>query len=634
MSAVRSVPPVLLATAAVLLVGSLLIAGPLGGAPAIAGSAHPTGDRAPTLAASPASPPSAMGLGWVTLITHTGQPLTRAFGSMAFDAADGYTILFGGCSHTACPLGDTWRYAASSWTNLSSTLATAPSPRDGASMVYDAHDGYLLLFGGLSANGTLGDTWKFAGGTWAIISTSGNSTPSPRSFAQVTYLASSGSVVLFGGRSESGTALSDAWTFSSGTWAPLATGSSPTPSARFGGVFANDPSTGAAILFGGSGACGTFCGETWAFSAQGWTNLTATAVPAPAGRTGTTFTYDPGRSTLVLFGGTNGTSLSDTWGFAGGAWHPMTAGLTGSPGARNGSQATFDPLDGYLLLFGGFFGPGARYPSWVLVSPLVASIQTPSLTVAPGVAVDFSSVLSGGLPPYLESWQFGDGSASVSSPSASHTFAIAGTFNVLLSVQDSAADFTSAQVTLAVHLTPLNVSIIASAPNVSLGGSVRFTAAISGGVSPFVYAWSAPASLCGATGGSTLVCTPLAAGPLSVAVAVSDSSGQRATTGLAVTVMAPPSGPTSSTGPRNAGAVNGPMNAQTLAIEVAVTVLLIGLTTALLSYLDRRRRTRVRPPIQPPVARPLCYAVPAWSETPPDYTPAPISGLPIPVDDT
>jgi len=69
---------------------------------------------------------------------------------MAYDAADGYVLLFGGTEsfNSTTSLGDTWEFHAGQWTQL--FPSSSPSPRIFASMAYDAADGYVLLFGGVT----------------------------------------------------------------------------------------------------------------------------------------------------------------------------------------------------------------------------------------------------------------------------------------------------------------------------------------------------------------------------------------------------------------------------------------------------------------------------------------------------
>src|SRR2546426_418399 len=163
---------------------------------------------------------------------------------MAYDEADGYVLLFGGSNNIGgtSPLGDTWKFNAGVWTQLSPS--TSPSPRVLASMVYDAANGYVLLFGGLDGNlYPLGDTWEFHAGTWTQLFPS--TSPSPR-FASMAYDAADGYVLLFGGSLQS-----DAWEFQAGVWTQLFPSTSPAP--RSAAPIVYDAAGGSVLLFGGVG---------------------------------------------------------------------------------------------------------------------------------------------------------------------------------------------------------------------------------------------------------------------------------------------------------------------------------------------------------------------------------------------
>src|SRR3989475_7411170 len=136
---------------------------------------------------------------------------------MAYDAVDGYGVLFGGVSSnpTVFPfsgtLGDTWKFAGGSWTNITTT--TGPPARTLSTLAYDAADGYTLLFGGVSGTtGFFGDTWRFLAGTWTNIPTS--IAPSARSNGSIAYDDADHYIVLFGGTSTA-VGLSDTWTWES-----------------------------------------------------------------------------------------------------------------------------------------------------------------------------------------------------------------------------------------------------------------------------------------------------------------------------------------------------------------------------------------------------------------------------------
>ena len=71
---------------------------------------------------------------------------------MAYDAATGTVVLFGGYSTGTALLGDTWTWDGTTWTKQAP--ATSPPARDGASMAYDAATSDIVLFGGFGKHGS------------------------------------------------------------------------------------------------------------------------------------------------------------------------------------------------------------------------------------------------------------------------------------------------------------------------------------------------------------------------------------------------------------------------------------------------------------------------------------------------
>src|SRR2546428_13596664 len=110
---------------------------------------------------------------------------------MAYDAADGYVLLFGGVHSSV--LGDTWEFHSGAWTQLSTS--SSPPARWLASMVYDAADGYVLLFGGYDGTSRLADTSEVIGGDWTQLSKF--STPSTPIVVSTPPDAAVGTVMLF-----------------------------------------------------------------------------------------------------------------------------------------------------------------------------------------------------------------------------------------------------------------------------------------------------------------------------------------------------------------------------------------------------------------------------------------------------
>jgi hypothetical protein len=83
-------------------------------------------------------------------------PSHRGDAAMAYDAATGTMVLFGGAGFGVS--GGTWTWDGSTWTQQHP--AASPPARYDAMMAYDAATGDVLLFGGFGANGRWrGDTW-------------------------------------------------------------------------------------------------------------------------------------------------------------------------------------------------------------------------------------------------------------------------------------------------------------------------------------------------------------------------------------------------------------------------------------------------------------------------------------------
>jgi hypothetical protein len=66
--------------------------------------------------------------------------------------------LFSGIGHSLCCPHDTWTWDGSTWTKQAPV--TSPPARSDASMAYDAATGNSVLFGG-GLNGSFTDTWTW-----------------------------------------------------------------------------------------------------------------------------------------------------------------------------------------------------------------------------------------------------------------------------------------------------------------------------------------------------------------------------------------------------------------------------------------------------------------------------------------
>jgi Galactose oxidase, central domain len=251
-----------------------------------------------------------------------------------------------------------------------SVLNPRPTPRDGAGMVYDAKEGYFLLFGGENRSGCpgfsgvmCGDTWTFANGTWARLNLS--STPSPRTQMGMAYNSVTGRVVLFGGIAASGYNFNDTWTFYKGAWTNV-TRSAGSPPARHAQAMTFDAKDGYVLMFGGAHQAGggqPAIGDTWKFRAY-WYQIGSCGGPsqpgcntsAPSPRYHVPSAYDPTGHDVVTFGGVDGSGglSADTWTYASGTWTNLTATVGASPAPKADATMAYSTAARHVILFGGY----------------------------------------------------------------------------------------------------------------------------------------------------------------------------------------------------------------------------------------------------------------------------------------
>ena len=173
-------------------------------------------------------------------------------------------------------------------------------------------------------------------------------------------------VVLFGGATESGV-VGDTWGWDGKDWPRLAVGGPParTFPAVAGGwrsrVFLFG---GSRVLFGDDtvaenrDATKRLFADTWTWDGARWTEV---AGPQPPARSEAAAAWDPKRKRMVLFGGYTWKAgvreyLQDTWEFNGAAWARFS---TGGPSPRAGAAMAFDAELGQVVLFGGSPAPKA-----------------------------------------------------------------------------------------------------------------------------------------------------------------------------------------------------------------------------------------------------------------------------------
>jgi Galactose oxidase, central domain len=394
-----------------------------GAGPTALGAIRP--DR--SAAARPASP-----LGWQLL----GTLESRYGGAMAYDAADGYVLEFGGDPDS----GSTWTYENGTWTNVTLTVHGSPPGRAAASMTYDPPLGAIVLFGGLSfataAGFTLNDTWEYRAGTWTNLTGTAGTPPESRYFGGLAYDANDSAAVLFGGIDNASAVVNGTWEFAGGRWSNVTANQTISPASSEAPSFAADGSGADAVLFGGGTVAAPFQNQTWTFAGNRWTNVTGTVGAAPPGRIYAGFSSDSSAGGAILFGGYGappaGSSVpvgfADTWQFSSGAgarWSRVATGPS-APAPRLFESMSDDPPAGGVVLYGGFdqFNETTYGDTWGYAAgnwTLAGTSATPTPRDAPTMAYDSTShqvILFGG-SGLNDTWSYSAGNWTRLAPTRS-----------------------------------------------------------------------------------------------------------------------------------------------------------------------------------------------------------------------
>jgi hypothetical protein len=182
---------------------------------------------------------------------------------------------------------------------------------------------------------------------------------------------------------------------------------------------------------------------------------------------------------------------------------------------------------------------------------VVLSSQSVNMTVfarlAPGTITSTSAVLdigqgtkltvtvTGGSGNLSYAWSgLPSGCSSTDAAQLSCTPAALGTFSLTAEVTDGNGGLVwVGPVSLSVFSALGTPTVSSSVSSLQLGGTVIFTAGVSGGSSPLAYSWGGLPSGCISVDSPTLTCVPTAVGTYSVTVTVTDVTGVSLTSSAA-----------------------------------------------------------------------------------------------------
>jgi hypothetical protein len=251
-----------------------------------------------------------------------------------------------------------------SWSNLTTKVIPAPSARQTV-MVWDAADGYALLFGGYikvpGAQEYYGesDTWTYLNGVWTnITSTVIGGAPPDAANPSMAYDPFSQEVVLFGGATNvQSIDQAQTWTYRAGEWTNITNTAGTPPYPRAAAVFVADLADQQMILFGGLSQNATrervyAQTDTWLFKGNTWSNITSQVSGSLPALIYTSGAYDPAESGIIALGtGYAGPPyVSITYLYSAGKWTNLTAALP-TPGPRQVvGLFAYDPAVGAAIL--------------------------------------------------------------------------------------------------------------------------------------------------------------------------------------------------------------------------------------------------------------------------------------------
>lgn len=205
------------------------------------------------------------------------------------------------------PRNESWQYLEGIWARG----ATAPGDlaRDSHTMTYDPVRKRLVIIGGRTETGILGDVWELPedGRVWERAAAQPPPAFGARYAHRAVYSPVLGGILVLGGKG----GKTGSWLYTGARWMRGPFGGPSMPRSEFG--LALDTARGVIVLFGGSNTTTpTYYDDTWELTGNMWHRVET--AQRPVARTHTLMGYVAGVG-LTLFGGNFGfgSYAADTW---------------------------------------------------------------------------------------------------------------------------------------------------------------------------------------------------------------------------------------------------------------------------------------------------------------------------------
>src|SRR5919106_1400542 len=183
--------------------------------------------------------------------------------------------------------------------------------------------------------------------------------------------------------------------------------------------------------------------------------------------------------------------------------------------------------------------------------PLTVEITSEDTEGIAPATFEFEANVAGGMQPYTISWDYGDEGTSggeeereENDEDVEHTFDVAGTYNMRVSVTDSTGRTASGSILIIVDEPPplTAVNIISNDTEGIAPATFEFEAEVTGGIEPYTYRWNFGDGSRETGDDETIEHTFEEAGTYNVNLIVIDSTGQVASDNIPI-IVEPPSAP-------------------------------------------------------------------------------------------